>query len=339
MSDPLPSEQNLAAQMDQLLRHPARAETVQTLYQLYLGRPSAAHDIAFVQDNHMTVAELEGMLRESAEYRQNGRLLGHWARGQWDGSLLVVAPARMIFCPIAKVANTSVKHWVLRLLGQSVANAQLVHAELDEGRSPLIQARHHSFAALHQAITSPDWASVALLRDPAERLVSCYWDKFVLNRAVPEVLQLTAPAYAQSYGTNTPSAAQLAQGISFRAFCRYINANPVAAMDSHWAPQARYLETHRWDRLFALDQIDLFERFVLNRCPPALRHIRLGLDNVSPRHPEPVLDDLSDALPAQMEIYAKPADAAFLAADIRDFIRTYYAMDYVLLQSVAQTAD
>ena len=339
MSALLTSQQDLAAQQGQLLRDLARAETVQTLYQLYLGREAADHDIRFALDRQMTVEGLENMLRDSAEYQQNGRLVTHWARGPWDGSLLVVAPARMIFCPIAKVANTSVKHWVLRLLGQSVADAQLVHADLDEGRSPLIQARHHSFGALHQAITSPDWASVALLRDPAERLVSCYWDKFVLNRTVPEVLRLTAPAYAQSYGTDTPSAAQLARGISFRGFCRYINANPVAAMDSHWAPQARYLETHRWDRLFALDQIDLFERFVLNRCPPDLRHIRLGLDNASPRHPAPVLEDLSDVLPNQMEIYAKPADAAFLAADIRDFIRGYYAMDYVLLQSAAQTAD
>lgn len=336
---PKVAETMLAALPDQRLRDIARGETVQQLYTLYLGRPASEKDVAFVLSSQMTVATLEGMLRASPEYVRNGKLVAHWSRGPWDGSLLLVAPARIIFCPIAKVANTSVKHWVMRLLGQSFGAAQMVHAELDEGRAPLIQARHHSFAALHMAMNSDQWASVALLRDPAERLISCYWDKFVINRAAPEVLRITAPAYAQTYGTASPSPDQVARGISFRAFCRYINSAPREEMDSHWAPQARYLENHHWDHLFSVDRIDDFERFVLDRCPEALRDIRLARDNASPRHPEIVHDDFSDALPSQIGHFGKPSDGAFLAPDIRDFVRHYYAMDLVLLKTANQTAD
>ncbi|SDN59880.1 Sulfotransferase family protein [Lutimaribacter pacificus] len=309
---------------------PASAEVLDFLFRAYLGRPSAPANVAQLLDERkMTVAQIEEMLRKSPEYRSRGRLLQHGFRGASDGAILMIEPARLFFCPIAKVANTSVKDWALRLSGEGVSNAGSVHHHLDSGRSPM-QIRHWPMASVAARMQSPGWARVAILRDPEDRLVSCYWDKFVRNRAQPGVLFHTAPVYRFFHGEE-PTAEQVERGLSFRQFCHYINHAPRDAMDPHWAPQYRYLENHRWDRLFTMERIAGFEAFVLSRCPPELQHVRLGLANVAPRHAEPVAGDISDHLPCEMAGMAKPPNAALLSPDIRAFIRDYYALDRVLL--------
>lgn len=309
---------------------PATPDDLTYLFRAYLGRSPAPANVAQLLDERkMTVAQIEEMLRKSPEYRSRGRLLHHGFRGASDGAILMIEPARLFFCPIAKVANTSVKDWALRLSGDAQANAGSVHHHLDSGRSPM-QIRHWPKASIDARMHDPAWARVAILRDPEDRLVSCYWDKFVRNRAQPGVLFHTAPVYRFFHGED-PTADQIEQGLSFRQFCHYINHAPRDAMDSHWAPQYRYLENYRWDRLFTMDCIDGFESFVLSRCPPELQQVRLGLTNVAPRHAEPVAQDLSDRLPCQMAGMAKPPNGVLLPPDIRAFIADYYALDDVLL--------
>lgn len=308
----------------------ADAEMLDYLFRAYLGRPPAPANVAhLLDDRKMSVAQIEEMLRKSPEYRTRGNLLHHGFRGASDGAILMIEAARVFFCPIAKVANTSVKDWALRLSGEALNHPGSVHHHLDSGQSAM-QVRHWPKASVDARMRDSGWARVAILRDPEDRLVSCYWDKFVRNRAQRGVLFHTAPVYRFFHGQD-PTEEQVARGLSFRQFCHYINHAPRDAMDPHWAPQYRYLENYRWDHLFTMDRISDFERFVLKRCPPELRDIRLGLNNVAPRHPDPVDEDISGRLPCKLSGMAKPSNAALLSPDIRAFIGDYYALDTVLL--------
>ncbi|MBT53060.1 MAG: hypothetical protein CMF72_06650 [Mameliella sp.] len=308
---------------------PVDKTLIRETYQFYLGRGAHLDTINALIERKLPLGRLENNMVNSREYWQKGPVLATHRRGQWDGSILVVKPARMLFCPIAKVANTSVKDWALRLCGHKAD--QPVHTLLDGGKIRL-QARHHSERQFNETLRDPDWARVAILRDPIDRLISCYWDKFVRNRRTPSVLHHTTPVYRFLLSEEEITEEQIEQGITFRQFCHYINLAPRDAMDPHWAPQSRYLETLRWDHLFRIDNIDAFERFVLDRCPENLQEVRLGMRNVAPRNKKTVDAKLADTPPKQLDKYANLPNEVMLTPDIEDFIRDYFALDYMLLE-------
>ena len=307
---------------------PVNRALIREPYQFYLGRGAHSNTIATMIERKLPLGRLENNLLHSREHWKKGPVLATHRRGKWDGSILVVKPARILFNPIAKVANTSVKDWALRLCGHTVDKP--VHTLLDSGKIRL-QARHHSERQFNEIMRDPDWARVAILRDPMDRLISCYWDKFVRNRRVPSVLHHTGPVYRFLLGEEAPTPEQVELGITFRQFCHYINLAPREDMDPHWAPQSRYLETYRWDHLFRIDDIGAFERFVLDRCGEDLQDVRLGMQNVAPRNPEPVDAILADAPPRLLDKYSNLPNAVMLTPDIEDFVRDYFALDYMLL--------
>lgn len=314
------ADPELAAQMR------ATPAAIDTLFQAYLGRPAKARAQAALKERRASVADVERELRGSEEYRRKARLLRDQDRSQYDGAMLYIAPARAVFCPIAKVANTSVKDWALRLVGDGRPEPGMSHYWLDSGQSRM-QARHWAFAARARVDHAPDWVSVALLRDPVDRLVSCYCDKFGRNRMQDSVLHHTRSVYAFFAGGDAPDREMVERGLSFRQFCFYINATAREVQDSHWAAQWSYLQNRRWDRLFALEKIESFEAFLRERLPEDLREIRLGLTNAAQKTRGTPTRDLSDALPGDWMAAHTPPYEAFLADDIRGFIGDYYALD------------
>ncbi|MBC7144140.1 MAG: sulfotransferase family 2 domain-containing protein [Thioclava marina] len=313
------------------VRAPASPEVIDALFRAWLGRPAKEGAQAALKDRNATVAQVERELRGSREYQGKARLLRDQDRTQYDGAMLYVAPARVMFCPIAKVANTSVKDWALRLSGDGRPNPGMSHYWLDSGQNKM-QARHWAFALRDRVARDPDWVSVALLRDPVDRLVSCYCDKFGRNRAQDPVLHHTRAVYAFFNGGKEPDAETVARGLSFRQFCFYINATAREVQDSHWAAQWSYLQNRRWDRLFALEKIESFEAFLRDRLPPALREIGLGMTNAVEKATKPPVRDLSEALPGEWLGERNPPYAGFLTEDIRGFIGDYYALDFQLHQ-------
>lgn len=307
---------------------PVDKALIKETYQFYLGRGAHGDTMQAMVDRQLPLGRLERNMLYSREYWTKGPLLATHRTGQWDGSILLVKPARVLFYPIAKVANTSVKDWVLRLSGHDTDKP--VHTQLDRGEIRL-QARYHSERQFSQIMRNPDWARVAILRDPTDRLISCYWDKFVRNRRIAPVLHHTRPVYQFLLGEEEITEEQIERGISFRQFCHYLNLASRDTLDPHWAPQSRYLETYRWDHLFRLENIAGFERFVLERCGAEVQNVRLGMQNVAPRNKKPVEAALADTLPIKLDKYANLPNAVLLTPDIEDFIRDYFALDYMLL--------
>lgn len=319
--------------MDQTSPDLLDEDEIREIYAFYLRRPPHKKTLPSLLERGVTRAWLEKHMLSTPEYRKKGPLLATTGRGRWDGSILVMEAPRVLFYPIAKVANTSVKDWALRLAGHS-ADPREVHKMLDGGKIRL-QARYHPVQAFDALMRDPDWARVAILRDPMDRLISCYWDKFVRTRAVDAVLYHTRPVYRFLLGED-PTEEQIAQGLTFRQFCHYINLAPREEMDPHWAPQSRYLETFRWTHLFDIRNIDAFEDFVRNRCPHALRKEPLGLRNVAPRSKTTVTELLVDTPPAKLDKHSKLPNEVFVTPDIEAFVHDYFALDYLLLEKAQQ---
>ena len=311
---------------------------IDDLFQAYLGRNADDAGMAAILEREMTVGQVEEMITGSPEYRDRGRLLIDQDRTYYDGAMLIIPPARVLYCPISKVANTSIKDWALRLVGEAQPSAGDPHDELESGQSKM-QAKHWSFAMREMIARDPDWASVAVLRDPVERLVSCYCDKFGRHRKNAADLVHTRHVYAFFNDGRDPDEEMIARGLTFRQFCIYINRTPREGQDPHWVPQWNYLQNRKWDRLFTLDKIQEFEEFIRARLPEHLRDIRLGIANANVKDDATEPDkDLSDALPDEWLGPRNPSYEAFLTEDIRSFIGDYYSLDFVLYERAQRGA-
>ena len=94
----------------------------------------------------------------------------------WPTKSYVVSPKhRLLYCPIPKVACSSIKLWLF---------------ELEEGKSDSLQASPHKHTDRHritaygrslarQALKEKDWFRFAFVRNPWARLASAFTNKFL----------------------------------------------------------------------------------------------------------------------------------------------------------------
>ncbi|SLN15252.1 Sulfotransferase family protein [Aquimixticola soesokkakensis] len=316
---------------------PVTAQSAEMIFKTMMRRDPQTDFIAYVLAENFTVERLETMLRDSPEYLSQGRVMTDSSIHGTAARLIYMPAARLVYCPIAKVANTSIKTWALRLNGIDAKSSDNVHMILDNGQVKL-QSRFWSYAFKTTLEEESTWDHVALLRDPYERLVSCYCDKFGRTRNHPMTVKFhTAPVYRYFNGGKEPNAAFVERGITFRQFCQYINHTKRDVQDSHWAPQWTYLQNARFNKLFAIENIGDFEKYVLKRLPKEMRHIRLSAENVAQKQHQNVTKDLSDVRPVDWLEQGNPPAEAFLTPDIRQFIENYYSLDFDLYEKARAT--
>jgi len=327
-------------------RNDARAtrDWIERMASHYLGPNVDPGLIDEIEGENLTIAQMEKALLAHDDQKLFGPIVSRYDRSVGDcvgisnnRRLIYIPAAKVVFCPIGKVANTAVKGWAIELSGRQVKSEGAIHRSIDQRDVPL-QVQAWTRWRFDLICQDPEWVFVALVRDPALRLVSAYWDKFVIQRSFENTLQHTRPVLEHVYGTKNLREEDIEKGISFRQFCQYLVASQQA-VDSHWAPQYQYLQNFHWDRLFNIDRIKDFERFIRKRCAPEYRGIPLGMRNAVPkrkgnkRNVEPLVDVLPNELVSMSE--KRPSLHAFLTPDIKRFISNYYALDYVLLDAAA----
>ena len=320
----------------------ATRDWIESMASHYLGPNVDPGLINEIEKKNLTIAQMENALLAHANQKLSGpiisrydRSVGDRVRFASDRMLIYIPAAKVVFCPIGKVANTAVKGWAIELSGRDAMAEGGIHRSINQGYVPLhVQA--WTRWRFDQICQDPEWAFVALVRDPALRLISAYWEKFVIHRSFEHTLQHTRPVLEYVYGTENLQKEDIEKGISFRQLCQYLDT-VSRVVDSHWAPQYLYLENFHWDRLFNIERVKDFERFILKRCAPEYRGIPLSMRNTVPKCKDNKrsVDSLVDVLPNELlSISAqRPAVHAFLTPDIEKFISNYYALDYVLLNA------
>ena len=194
-----------------------------------------------------------------------------WPRGDhatlgWPYSQIMVIPSlRLMYVPIAKNACSTLKRMMLDLAGfpaNSSAQAH-VHECLDFYQTGL-QLKDWPISDVDRFLTAPGWFRFAMLRDPLERLVSAYMEKFVRNRLLWGNRVHTAPVVTAVQDTSTPN---LDEGITFRQFASYIATTPAEQLDPHWRPQRLCLPVRGAQvARFHIDEFDLLEDQLRSWC-------------------------------------------------------------------------
>jgi len=233
-------------------------------------------------------------------------LLDHHSPQQIDRLFLISLRRRYLYCPVSKVANSSVKAFLyeaeMRACGISRKAADFSTAQVHNLLyGPLIQPFQLPEPLLNEALRAPDFIRFLFVRDPADRLVSCFLDRVRSPRSVPSRIVTTALALSDP------------QDISFEAFVSVVASQEVKDMNPHWRPiyHEACCDRIAYNRILRFEDFEASLRRLLEELYPRIaRTIDLGL-NLSPA-----------------QTRAKERAAEFVTPQIRARIETIYAKDY-----------
>ena len=257
----------------------------------------------------------------------------HWPHGE----IFVIENHKILFCPIAKNACTSLKALIMRLSDIPDREAHIannIQHTSNTGRTG-IKLWEKEPAIAEAAIDSPDYMRIAVLREPRARLVSAFVEKFAVNRKVPGNQGHTGDVVAAVQGAAAPEDADFATGITFRQFAEYVLSVPPESLDSHWIPQANYLAGVAYTHLYTVDALDVLAQDLATRTggPVSIGHAN------KTRHDAAGVDvaDAADLLPGAFRNIRKASVASFYADDdLRARLERYFAIDHTLYAAAAE---
>lgn len=308
---------------------PISPHEVQNGFQIFLKRAAApAAETAF-----KSVPQLIHTLFGSAEFRKSpqAKKYGYgWPRAQY----FVSRKHKILYCPMGKNACTFLKRQMVRIeqFNEEEFLLRDIHLLTDRVNTGL----HINDYPLEQAkeiLNAPDYFRFAVLRDPMDRLLSAYNEKFVINRHISGNIMHTGPVVRAAQNRHDPAReADFDRGITFREFLSFIIATPAAELDPHWIPQANYLDGFSWS-IYGFDMIDLLVDELEARTGvklPRQPDNSLGSGQGAP------VEGALDMLPAELLSHGRIAKQSFWTDETTAEIQAYYAKDYAYLKQVVR---
>lgn len=283
-----------------------------------------------------TLTQVNRFIMRSPEFRASAKARKNdltWPLRQ----VFISRAARVLYCPIGKNACTFLKSLMVRISDVPHAGYLMhdVHLLTDHVRTGM-QLSDYPRDKVDEVIFSPNYFRFALLRDPCDRLLSAYIEKFVVNRNAPSNILHTRTVLApvqKALGMATPD---FDRGITFRDFVTWIISAPAEKLDPHWRPQALYLAGMNYDRLYGFDQIDALIADLETRSGKTL-----------PRQPRNVTGSgtgtlhpgAADLLPAEIMALPRLSRASFLDDSLIADITGYFQEDYNALDATRSHAS
>lgn len=258
-----------------------------------------------------------------------------WSRPRAPTSqAMIIHDLKLIYLPIAKNACSSTKLLVAELGGLRLEPGEDIHQTLDT-RNTGFQFKDHPEDVIRHAIAAPGWMRFMIFRDPMDRLVSAYVEKFVINRSFDHQWDTCRDVLKAVLGSDDPAPEDFVQGITFREFAEFILSQDPRELDSHWQPQVFYMGhvplTHMYD-------VRAMDRLVIDLQSHVGSDIELPRRNVS-REPERAteyLDIAADCLPGDLHNAETLSTDSFLPEDLRQRLTEYYAADVSIYRQIQQ---
>lgn len=229
-----------------------------------------------------------------------------------ESTYLLNSQHRFICCPIAKVACTSLKLWLLHVAGDRPEQPFNEHVEVQRH-----SLRRYGNAAVKELLADSSYFKFAFVRNPWSRVVSAYLNKFLsLNCTSHPVIR----TLRKRRRVQEPHAE-----VTFREFVEFIAQGNPREYDEHWRPQYLFLNGHQFDL------IGRFEHFAEDF---ALVRDRLGIQTPLPRNnvtqyaPQADPRTVADFTPSQLrQRGAFPDYQRFYTPELYDLVAKIYAVD------------
>jgi len=255
-----------------------------------------------------------------------------WPQGKGNGmrwpygAMMVSESHKLMYIPVAKCACTSLKSLMVRLAGidqPDVAIQLGVHLVTDRFNTG-VQLKDKPIQLAREILASDQYFKFSVIRDPFERLVSAYLEKFVYKRHSKRNLLHTRPVISAVQGS---ADINLQRGISFDQFVEYILTQDPYELDAHWRPQYLYfLGVPHISRIFRLENIGELERYLLEHLDV---EVTLGHENRTGRS-DTQLAQASSMTAGQIDELDAISPESFASTGHADALRDYFSEDFRL---------
>jgi hypothetical protein len=235
---------------------------------------------------------------------------------------------RLVYLPIGKVACSTIKQWMLAIEELNIELSSDFHQDVRRLQ------KQHSLIATPQILRDPAYVKFMFVRDPHERLVSAFVDKFVF--ADPS--KTGAPAHSIIERIAADTQRDRAQRCTFREFINYLVNTPDESHDGHWRAQAWFAQRQPLDFLGTVRHIErdletLRDIAGIGAQPP--------VGHLNPRRPKVVQATRCHADTLALELSRmdeKPPWDAFYDKPLREIVHNRFAKDFDLWE-IARNPD
>lgn len=297
---------------------------VHDTFMVFLGRapqPEVAEQVA-------TFEHLLQVVMQSEEFRKHRN---SWKSDiEWPLRQVFVAPsAKVMYCPIGKNACSYMKSQMVRIGDVTHRDSILgcVSVFTDHANTGA-QLSDYPLEVVNRWLDDRDFFKFAILRDPRERLLSAYIEKFVVWRHDAGNMAHTQTVIIPVQSAHGMEVTDYKRGISFEDFVTFVVSNPPLELDAHWRPQETYLTGITYDRFYRLDQINEITEELMRRSGVDLPLMPL---NVTGSGKGAHHDGAYALLPAQIEALGRLDIESFFTPELDAKVRSYFAGDYALL--------
>jgi hypothetical protein len=250
-------------------------------------------------------------------------------------TILVSQQHNLLYTPVAKNANTTLKRLFIRLSGHSQSPEILkrgkVHIFLASERTGLSlgdYSREEATSIFH----NKDNFRFIMLRNPLPRCVSGYLDKFVLHP--PEKGEAGEPpivigdAIEWVYGQRNESV-DYEKSISFEEFVEYLSQNDDDKLDTHFKSQEAYFYRQNFDFIGAIEKMDKLINVLESKLRRNIRSELEHKNRIINKKPFWRRRNMQKLLPEEIRSRGKlPHSSELLTARIEAKLRNRYEKDF-----------
>lgn len=253
---------------------------------------------------------------------------------EWPWCTVMVAQRhRLLYLPIAKNANTSLKRMMVRLADDG-PGANLLEDDIHQalGRHDTrLELRGYEPATARRMLEDGQWFRFTLLREPLGRVASAWIDKFIVTprlwASTESLAEVIAPAVEWVFARRgqRPDFDRL---ITFNEFVDYLCVTDDDALDTHFKSQSAYTRHMTFDYVGVVEHTDRLLALLSDRLgtPVDLEWINRTARRKR-RFPRPArrLGDQPPAALRRRRHLPRPAD--LLTAETEARLRDRFATD------------
>lgn len=290
----------------------------------------------FYKRKNISYEKLCDELINSPEYvgdkKKGNHEASRWSALKWPHDQIFVAEnLKIVYCPIAKNACSTLKRLIAEL--SDVANKENIlegdiHSNTDLYKTGL-QVKDYHVSEAEKILVGPGYFRFAVLRNPSSRLLSAYWEKFVLNREDEANLEHTRSIIEAVQIKNKKISFDSSVEINFSDFVNAVTSYCPEELDPHWKPQYTYLRGVEYDALYNQENM---RRLYQDLSSIAGRDVSPKSFNVSNSGSGMHINNAMFMLPGELLKYKNVSKESFFNPDINRKVADFFKEDFALLE-------
>lgn len=222
-------------------------------------------------------------IMQNVRLRQNNYDLALELYQRWiENYYIVNHEHKIIYCPIPKNACSFLK---ILLVNNSKYKLDFKNSrKLNVGVHQYIRQNNKLKLGEFSYLSNPDYLKIAIIRNPFDRLVSGYLDKFVVGAEKAPLLVRNVIKNVYEFFDSKPD---YDKSITFENFVDYLSRTEDCYLDKHWRSQFSFLgrELFQFDILDSLDNFDKVLKLLEQRIEVKIRNRKTGNKNYYGEHP------------------------------------------------------